>query len=130
MAYLSSKLPLGGFKGPGPGFYPLLVALILILLSILLMISSWFEKPRTAEKKEGMDIKKVYYILGALLIYAVSFQRLGFLLSTFLFFLLLKPVVEKKWSFVIIGSFLVTLASYFFFQILLKCTLPEGILGI
>jgi putative tricarboxylic transport membrane protein len=130
MAYLSSKLSLGSFKSPGPGLYPLLVALILTFLSTLLLISSWFAGRRAAEKNEQMAIKKVGFILGVLLIYAVSLQWLGFLLSTFLFFLLPKPAVEKKWSFVVIGSLLAALASYFFFCILLKCVLPEGILRI
>ncbi len=83
-----------------------------------------------AEEEGGRSWKKIIYVLGVLLVYAFFFSILGYLLSTFLFLLLLKPVIEKKWSFVLAGALLVTLVSYFVFDVLLKAQLPRGIWGI
>jgi putative tricarboxylic transport membrane protein len=127
MMSLSWKLPLGSFRRPGPGLYPLLIAVILGSLTFYLFISSWLEKARDSQNK--WDLKKIFYILGILSVYGFCFEPLGFLLSTFLFFLLLKPIIQKQWSFVLIGAVLVALSSYFIFDILLQSQLPKGILG-
>jgi putative tricarboxylic transport membrane protein len=127
MIYLSWKLPLGSFRRPGPGLYPLLIAAILGSLTLYSFISTWTERGKLPQNK--WDLKKVSYILGILLVYGVCFESLGFLLSTFLFFLLLKPIIQKQWSFVLIGAILVALSSYFIFDTLLQSQLPKGILG-
>jgi putative tricarboxylic transport membrane protein len=127
MIYLSWKLPIGSFRRPGPGLYPLLIAVILGSLTLYLFISTSLEKVKIRRNK--WDLKKVSYILGILLVYSVCFESLGFLLSTFLFFLLLKPIIQKQWSFVLIGAILVALSSYFIFDTLLQSQLPKGILG-
>ena len=129
MGYLSWKLPLGSFQRPGPGLYPLLLSLILAFLVLFLLASSGLKKSVIISENiptSGKYPKKVFYILGSLLVYAFCFESLGFLFSTFLFFLLLKPVVEKKWGYVIIGAFLVTFFSYLIFDILLQSQLPKG----
>ena len=77
--------------------------------------------------ERGRRKTKVLYVLGILLVYAFFFPLLGYLLSTFLFLLLLNPVIEKKWSFVLAGALLVTLASYLVFDVLLQAQLPRGI---
>ncbi len=132
-AYWAWKLPLGSAHRPGPGFFPLLLSLVLAFLAFLLFIAPWIEKPseKPAEAQaRRREAGKPLYILGILSIYAFSFQGLGFLLSTFLFLLLLKPVMGKKWPYVLTGALLVTIISYLIFEVLLQSQLPKGFLGI
>lgn len=132
MAYFAWKLPHGSFHRPGPGFFPLFLALVLGALALMLLISSWIARP---VKKQGeiqpdkSDLRKIFYILGTLLVYALCFEKFGFLISTFLFFLLLKPLVQRSWGYVLCGSLLVTGISYLIFDTLLQSQLPKGILG-
>ncbi len=133
MAYMSRKLPLGSLRKPGAGFFPLFLAFALAFLALLLFFGSWFKRTSKEfmnDQEIRIDSKKAYYVLGALLAYDFSFQRLGFILSTIIFFLLLKPVVEKKWPYVLLGAILVTMLSYLVFEIILECQLPKGVLGI
>jgi hypothetical protein len=132
MAYFAWNLPRGSFHRPGPGFFPLFLAIILGALALLLLISSWMAMP--VKKKEEVqpeksDLRKTSYILGTLLVYAFCFEKFGFLISTFFFFLLLKPLVQKPWGYVLCGSLLVTVVSYLIFDILLQSQLPKGFLG-
>jgi putative tricarboxylic transport membrane protein len=127
MLYFSWRLNLGTFRRPGPGLYPLLIAAILGSLTFYLFISTWLKKARNPQGE--WDLKKIFYVLGILWVYGFCFERLGFLLSTFLFLILLKPIIQKKWSFVLIGAALVTLSSYFIFDTLLQAQLPKGIWG-
>ena len=132
MAYFAWKLPLGTFQRPGPGFFPLFLAFVLAPLALLLLISSRMAPPAKGEEtvhQPGRERKKILYILGSLLVYAFCFDKLGFLSSTFLFFLLLKPLVQKPWGYVLSGSLLVTGLSYLIFDILLQSQLPRGIFG-
>jgi len=131
-AYWAWKLPLGKVQRPGPGFFPLLVSFVLAFFALLLLVTSWVEKPtdRPGEAPfSRQEVGKPLYILVILSVYAFSFQGLGFLLSTFLFLLLLKPVLGKKWPYVLTGALLVTIISYVVFEILLQSQLPKGFLG-
>lgn len=132
MGYFAWKLPRGSFHRPGPGFFPLFLALVLGALALLLLISSWMAMPVKQEQKvqpDKSDLRKTFYILGSLLVYAFCFDKLGFLISTFLFFLLLKPLIQRSWSYVLGGSLLVTGISYLIFDTLLQSQLPKGIFG-
>ena len=133
MAYEAWKLPLGVFRRPGPGVYPLLLSLLLAFLAFLLLILSYFKKNITESYNLSFslkDLKKNIYISVLLLIYAFLFARLGFILSTLLFFLLLKPLIMKSWGFVIVGAISISLLSYLIFDVLLQSQLPKGIFGI
>ena len=132
MAYFAWKLTLGTFQRPGPGFFPLFLAFVLGPLALLLLISSLMAMPAKKEERvypHRSDPKKIFYILGSLLVYAFCFDKFGFLISTFLFFILLKPLVQRPWGYVLSGSLLVTVLSYWIFDILLQSQLPKGILG-
>lgn len=133
MVYFAFNLPFGSFRRPGPGLYPLLLALALTLLTLPLFLSLG-DKPSLKKieehQPERLDLRKVFYVIGDLLVYAFCFQKLGFLLSTFIFFLLLKPVVQKSWRLVVMGAILVSLGSYLIFGIVLEAQLPKGIFGI
>jgi putative tricarboxylic transport membrane protein len=132
MAYFAWKLPLGTFQRPGPGFFPLFLAFVLGALALLLLVSSWVATPVKKEEKaepEKSNPRKIFYILGSLLVYAFCFDKLGFLISTFLFFLLLKPLIQRSWGYVLGGSLLVTGISYLIFDTLLQSQLPRGIFG-
>jgi hypothetical protein len=132
-AYWGWKIPLGSAHRPGPGFFPLLLSFILAFLALLLLITSWIEKAREKSGEVPLsrrEARKPLYILVILSIYAVSFQGLGFLLSTFLFLVLLKPVLGKKWSYVLTGAALATIISYLVFEVLLQSQLPKGFGGL
>jgi hypothetical protein len=135
IAYFAWKLPLGTFHRPGPGFFPLFLALVLGALALLLLTSSLMVMPVKPVKQEEKvpphkrELRKIFYILGSLLVYAFCFDKFGFLISTFLFFLLLKPLVQKPWGYVLSGSLLVTVISYLIFDTLLQSQLPRGIFG-
>ena len=132
-AYWAWKIPLGSVHRPGPGFFPLLLSFVLAFLAFLLLIAALIEKLRAKPAEAPLTrrgARKPLYILMVLSIYAVSFQGLGFLLSTFLFLALLKPVMDKKWPYVLAGALLATTLSYLVFEVGLQSQLPKGFLGI
>jgi len=128
----SSRLPLGSFRDPGPGFWPLGAGIILGLLSAInygqsrlgkseQVLETWYSKDRW---------KKLILILVSLLGYAICLEIFGFLTSTFLLLVFLFRCIEpQKWIWVTGGSAIASFTSYAVFELWLKVQLPKGIWG-
>lgn len=128
----SVKLHLGTFSKPRTGFMPFLAGASMGLLGLILVVSSIIEG-KNEEIKENkiwvkVNIKNILFTLLALICYGMFFNLLGFILATFLFFLLLFKLTEpRKWVMPLILSGVVTILSYLLFAVWLKCQFPIGI---
>jgi dolichyl-phosphate-mannose--protein O-mannosyl transferase len=90
------------------------------------------------EKKERVEPQpqesfrwwNIVVIFGALIAYALSLEKVGFLINTFLFMLVLLKVVEpQSWKKAILGGLITAIASDLVFNIILGAQIPSGILG-
>jgi hypothetical protein len=73
---------------------------------------------------------KAATIIVALLIYALTMEHLGFILSTTLFIAFLLWLVERqRWYVIVFGAVLSSLAAYLVFKVWLETALPIGLLG-
>jgi putative tricarboxylic transport membrane protein len=133
VCYESIHLPLWSAKKPGPGLFPLFLGISLGFLSLVFIIVKGFRKNREAAFfwADRRNRKRILFACGILISYAIVLPFLGFLVSTFfLVFFLLGLSYPGKWIVMGISSFLISIAFYIIFQILLKIQLPYGILGI
>ncbi len=120
------RVGLGTPQQPGSGFIPLCVGIILFILSLALIYQNWNVR---VERKEVPV--RVVLALAALFAYSLVFERLGFVLSTFLLVGFLFRLGQARRWWVLIGmSALVTGIAYFIFGHVLSVFFPEGILGI
>ena len=127
--YSFTSLGLGTLNRPGPGFMPFWSAFFMLIVSII-----WFVpllKPDLDNKpfcEKGVWVKPVLALIVTL-IYAATMEVLGYASSTLLFLLLWQFLVERvNWKRGILVSVLSTVGMYLLFGILLKISLPEGIL--
>jgi hypothetical protein len=128
----SSKLEIGNFAHPGPGFFPALLGILLGVLSLLLSLKNRFEKRIQNEQKSehSGSWKKVFWALCALLFYGFFLNLFGFLSVTSLtMFFLFWKMGNHRWQFAFFASFLTTVSCYFVFQLWLSANLPKGFLG-
>jgi putative tricarboxylic transport membrane protein len=129
---LSYRLGLGTLHHPGPGFLFFWVNIALGIMSLVVLIRAWVGK--TAEGPQfaifgGQNILKIILVLLALFIYVLLMETVGFLPMTFLLFMFLLGIIEKKkWFFTVFVSVVVTAISYLIFQVWLQCMLPRGLL--
>lgn len=73
---------------------------------------------------------KAAAIIVALLIYALTMEHLGFILSTTLFIAFLLWLVERqRWYVIVFGAVFSSLATYLVFKVWLETALPIGLLG-
>jgi putative tricarboxylic transport membrane protein len=127
----TGKLPIGNLRSSQAGFFPLVLAILLGILSLILLIQTIMGK--IEEKKEPWVNTRGWKDLGltvsALFVFGAFFERFGYLVSTFLLiFFLMKFVGRTKWLNGIVFALLSTIFSYLLFEILLKTQLPAGLL--
>lgn len=126
------RLSLYGHRGPGPGFMGFLTGAILFLLSLHLFLKNlFFSKNETGMGTAFLiNWKLNLLIIGMLIFYAATLEKIGFVLDTFLLISILFAVSKiMKW-YVIMGSAMaIAIASYILFSILLGIGLPLGALN-
>ena len=129
----ASKLPFGRVGSPQAGFFPLVLAIFLAIFSLLFLAQAiGAPKIRSADSRgESATWNKIVLAVGALVVFGVVFESLGYVISTFLFIAFLLLAVERqKWSLVVLVAFFTSLATYLVFGLLLNTPLPGGILGL
>ncbi|HEV8719817.1 MAG TPA: tripartite tricarboxylate transporter TctB family protein [Candidatus Binatia bacterium] len=129
----ASKLQFGRLNSPQAGFFPLILAIFLAIFSLVLMAQAISEpKEESGASRGGSAIwKRIVLAVGALVVFGVLFESLGYITTTFLFIaFLLRAVEQQKWSLVVVVAFFTSLATYLVFGLLLNTPLPGGILGL
>lgn len=121
---------------PGPGLFPFIMGIGMIIFSSIILISSLSQKKgETVIQKEDFFLqrdswKKLLFALFALFAYWISLEYLGFLLTTFLFMIFLLRFIEpQRLITVFTTAFLTATLSYALFKLWLNLLLPDGILG-
>jgi putative tricarboxylic transport membrane protein len=126
----ASRFPIGSLKSVGPGFLPLVLAVLLGFLSVALFVGSLrsgkggstFKWP---ERWLGMSM-----VLLAILAYGFFLKNIGFLFSTFLIaFVLFKYSDPGRWLRPLVEATATTIFNLLVFKIWLGIPLPTGLIG-
>ena len=130
-------LRFGSIVTPGPGFLPLCLAAAFSLVSLGLFVTALGTPPGDASQPAaGADVGrfkgvtgsvKVVGTLGALLVYALVLEPLGFPLATFgLLLFFFTALQRQRWLVALGGSLVTSLATYVVFKLWLGVNLPPG----
>jgi len=123
------SLSIGSLRVPGPGFFPLLLAAVMMILSLFLIIPE--KKKESIRKVFSIRlIGRVSIVFVALLVYFFFLESLGFIIvSFFLMTFLFVVVASQKWHIALSQAFFFVGLAYLLFEILLKSQLPRGVIG-
>jgi putative tricarboxylic transport membrane protein len=124
-AWQASLLDLGGFELPGPGFFPLVLGILVFAFAVLIAI----EGLRGAGEGETVELghRDVLIVFVALAAAAALFEPLGAYLSLGLFGAVLLVLLARVSVPLAIGAAAVAMvACWYFFQVLLGLQLPRG----
>ena len=125
----SMKLPFGTVSAPAAGFFPTILAVLLALTSLFIFVDALRGSHDDVPLGEPLKWKKILLTLGSLLVFGLVFERLGYLLATFLFILFLLRAVERQsWGLALSVALSASLVSYIIFGLLLGTPLPAGLL--
>lgn len=110
---------------PGPGYFPILVCSVILLLSTILFIQylrdhkKYFQQNETQKK----NLPKLLIAIGAIILYTILFMFIPFIPLTLVFMVFLNWLFGRTWRFNIIFSVVFTGVIYFVFNNLLHVML-------
>jgi putative tricarboxylic transport membrane protein len=108
----------------GPDIFPFFLGILLVILSIRLFYETFNGKGQKKEK-EKLEYKPFLIILAATLVYILTLETIGYVITTFIFLFVCFQTMERaKWvtSLIIAGCF--SGFVYIIFVEVLKGTLP------
>ena len=122
------RLPVGDARHPGPGFFPLWLAIALCVVSAALLLQ---RVPAPAHDdtapSDALRRDKVVLTLLAGFGYAFVVELLGFTATTFVFLCVLLTTIERqRWIASVAISALTATGCYVVFKIWLAVQLPVG----
>lgn len=124
------KLPFGKVSAPGAGFFPAVLAALLLGISLLVFFDALRERTRRRDDSEPLTWKKILPVLGLLLFFALLLETLGYLVITVLFLsFALRAVERQSWTSTAFVSLIASVGSYMIFK-LLGIPLPIGLFQI
>ncbi|MBB2480330.1 tripartite tricarboxylate transporter TctB family protein [Bacillus sp. APMAM] len=108
----------------GPDIFPFFLGIILAVLSIRLFYETFRAQSQGAQK-EKLQYKPFLIIFVATLIYILTLETIGYVITTFLFLFVCFQTMERtKWITSLIISAAFSGVVYFIFVEVLKGTLP------
>ncbi len=128
VAWEDRVLPLGTHERPGPGYFPLLLSIILGILGLLLLLRGRSSSPLRSVHWE--EAKHAAAILACSFLATFGIEKLGYRVTMILVLGFLFGVVErmKLWQVVVLTVSL-SLGSFWVFDSVLRVILPRGGLG-
>ena len=132
--HLTAQFPIvKGYQQMGDAFWPRLVLLVLIGLSVILILQSVLkgkkkESMGKAAAEESSDRPIMLKTMGAMVLYVLCIPYLGFLVSTFLVLIVFSHLMgDRKTSRMVYFSLGMTVAAYLVFGLLIYTALPRGV---
>jgi hypothetical protein len=129
---MALQLGVGAFSNPGPGFVLFWSSLIFAILSIVLIIRSILGtggSRKLSDSWRGLKWGNVLITVFGLFLYAAFLTRIGFLLMTFGFMVVLYALGKTRAWITVAGAFVTILLAYVVFHFALQIQFPRGILS-
>ncbi len=129
----SRRLPPSATFGPGAGFLPYWLGVLMAILSILLILNAYRQAAAPTQRPIFPSVKALITlgsVIAGLAAYILLLEVLGFLVGTGLLTAFLLGFVEReKWSTAILAAVLNSVGLYVVFQRLLGVNLPVNRFG-
>ena len=121
------RLKLGTPLHPGAGFFPFLIGIVLIALSILLLIRAWLMGGGAHQPFK--EWKQASIVVAAQAFYVATLDVLGYVFcSILLSFAVLRSMEVRSWKTLLGASLILSVGAYILFRYILGVDLPAGLL--
>ncbi len=130
----SLEMPPSATFGPGAGFLPFWLGVLLAVLAAILFVTAWRREATESDSKPVFPGKQALFsitlVLVGLAVYILLIDVLGYVVDTFLYMVFLVKIVEREpWPLTLKLSVAGTAGLYIIFRVLLKITLPYNMFG-
>jgi putative tricarboxylic transport membrane protein len=116
--------------GPGPGFFPLWLGLLLTGLSVAWLLSAVWRPAHTNDRRflpEGRGLRRILLVMGAIMAVGLAMEPVGFQLALFAFVaVVLTALGWRRWGLTVILSSALSFGVYHAFTRWLDVNLPQA----
>ena len=115
----------GALRNPGPGFLPLVMAVLLVLFSLMNLIRGLL-KPKAPLTR--FSWRRSAWVVVSVFFYGLLLDLFGFLISTFVLTAILFSLLvtgKNKWPKVLLYAAATALVSWLVFSVALKVPFPS-----
>lgn len=125
----------------GPEGFPIGIGVLMLFLSLLYVRMEFQKKPVQEDEERAaiigaeeklsnyVDYKTIGIMLALMLVYGLTFEKLGYPLATLLMFMAGIFVLERKhWKRDLVIALIASFGIYFLFHYVLRVNLPIGVL--
>lgn len=126
--FYSLAYPYTSEIGPGPGFFPLWLSGLLLVLGLFYLAAGLRGKDSAERMPDARGFRKILFILGSMALYVLLLPLLGFVAASalFLFALLFRAYKPPVNAAVSVGT---SVFLYLLFAVFLGVKLPLNALG-
>jgi putative tricarboxylic transport membrane protein len=125
--------PYTGVGGPGPGFFPTWYGAAIIVLSLVVIVRSFFTRAarQTDDRADGVGTVRALGTWAAFALAVALLEPLGFVITVMLLTFFIVAVIFRR-PLVVAGTTAVAIAAAFYvtFPLALNVPLPVGWLGL
>ena len=107
-------------------FYPFVLSVLMILLSIGLFV---WPSPQATSWPKWKNLQKIGLTFTAILVYSFILQKIGFIVSASLLMAICMWVFEARRNWILPTAIIVPICFYIVFDRMLDLNLPTGLLN-
>lgn len=112
----SFKLPRGIANIPGPGFFPLMVAFVILILSTILLLKSFLTlKRKMLPNSIQGNWLRITLVIIAILVYTMLWGKGNFTFNTILLLFAIQLSTKTRWYIALISSLTLSVSILFLF---------------
>jgi hypothetical protein len=113
---------------PGPGFMPLLLGIIMLIIAGGLSFRAFLLNPPSPETIEKGSLLRVLMVVSGLILYSLLLAYIGFTVLTLLFLgVFMRLLGVKNWWTILLVSVAATVVAVLVFDKWLHVPFPKGI---
>ena len=129
--YSATALKIGTVSQPGPGMFPLICGVGIVLACLIWLLKNRTECRDSIPLWHNRNWCRPLLAIVSMSVYAALMEVLGYLISTFLFLIAWQVLIEaERWKKTALIAIIGTVTMYILFVYLLRVALPQGMLGI
>lgn len=130
--YATKDFPTYYSGAPGSGFWPRILAVLLIVISVVLAVFAQMRRKRETAAEppvfqfSSVGMKRVYWMLCVMVLTGVSLKFLGFVITSLWFVPAVMIIMEqRRIRCLVVSSIVITGAIFAIFTWILNMSLPK-----
>jgi len=121
----ATNYPLGASARPGPGYFPLMLSVIMAILGAIVLFKSLTIETEGGDPIGSIAWKPLLVIVAAITVFGIALPRLGLIITVPILIVMTSLAGDEfHWKGVVAAAVVLTVGAWAIFVLGLKLTIP------